>query len=60
MELGGAIADQTKGPNDLTDQSFNIGLKYNISEFEIWDSVEAGGYADFSSIDLERWENMIK
>ncbi len=60
MELGGAIAAQTKGPNDLTDQSFNIGLKYNISEFEIWDSVEAGGYADFSSIDLERWENMIK
>ena len=59
LELGGAIAAQTKGPKDLTDQSFIIGLSYNISEFEIWDSVEAGGYADFSSMDLERWKNMI-
>ncbi len=59
MELGGAIAAQTKGPKDLTDQSFIIGLSYNISEFEIWDSIEAGGYADFSIKDLERWKNMI-
>ncbi len=59
LELGGAVAVQTKGPDDLTDKSFITGLNYNISEFEIWDSVEAGGYADFSSKDLQRWKNMI-
>jgi len=59
VELGGAIAAQTKGPNDLTDQSFTIGLNYGVSEFEIWDSIAAGGYADFDTADLQRWNNMI-
>ena len=58
-ELGGAIAAQTKGPNVLTDQSFVVGLSYGVSEFEIWDSVAAGGYADFDITDLQRWKNMI-
>ncbi len=58
-ELGGNIAAQTKGPNDLTDQSFTIGLNYGVSEFEIWDSQAAGGYADFNTADLQRWNNMI-
>lgn len=59
MELKGSIAVQTKAPNNLTDQSFMIGLNYGVSEFEIWDSVAAGGYADFNSEDLQHWNNMI-
>ncbi len=59
FELGGIIAAQTKSPNDLTDQTFRVGLSYGVSEFEIWDSREAGGYADFNSNDLLRWGKII-
>jgi len=60
LELGGDIAAQTKSPNDLTDQTFKIGLKYGVSEFEIWDSKEAGGYADFTMDDLKHWQSIIE
>jgi hypothetical protein len=59
QELGGAIATQTKAPDNLTDQSFIIGLNYGVSAFEIWDSQEAGGYADFNLNDLQRWKSLI-
>ncbi len=59
LALGGAIAAQTKSPDNLTDQTFRVGLSYGISEFEIWDSRDAGGYADFDMDDLQRWKSMI-
>ncbi len=59
QELGGAIAVQTKSPNDLSDNIFYTGLNYGVSEFEIWDSKDAEGYADFSINDLERWKKII-
>jgi len=43
-----------------TDQTFRIGLSYGVSEFEIWDSKEAGGYANFSMDDLQRWKDIIE
>jgi hypothetical protein len=58
--LGGAIAVQTKSPVVLTDQAFRVGLSYGVSEFEIWDSREAGGYADFTTEDLQRWKDIIE
>ncbi len=58
LELGGPVAAQTKSPNDLTDQTFRVGLNYGVSEFEIWDSQEAGGYANFTINDLKRWKNI--
>jgi hypothetical protein len=58
-ELGGAIAAQTKAPKDLTDQTFRVGLSFGVSEFEIWDSRAAGGYADFNMNDLQRWKEII-
>jgi len=58
--LGGAIAVQTKSPAALTDQAFRVGLSYGVSEFEIWDSLEAGGYADFTAEDLQRWKDIIE
>ncbi len=58
-ELGGDISVQTKGPNDLTDQSFRIGLNYGVTEFEIWDSTAAGGYANYTLSDLQRWKDLI-
>ena len=60
LALGGDIAAQTKAPGDLTDQTFRVGLQYGVSEFEIWDSREAGGYADFTLNDLIRWKNIIQ
>lgn len=59
LELGGAIATQTKSPHDLSDETFRIGLQYGVSEFEIWDSRDAGGFADFGMNDLQRWKNII-
>ncbi len=59
LVLGGPIAAQTKSPDNLTDQTFKIGLSYGVSEFEIWDSRDAGGYADFDMDDLQRWKSMI-
>ena len=59
-ELGAPIAVQTKGPSDLTDKTIKTGLKYGVTEFEIWVSKEAGGYADYSKADLERWAQMIQ
>ncbi len=59
-ELGAPIAVQTKGPSDLTDKTIKTGLKYDVTEFEIWVSKEAGGYADYSKTDLERWAQMIQ
>jgi len=58
-ELGGSIATQTKGPQNLTDQTFKVGLSYGVSEFEIWDSKEAGGYAYYNDDDLHRWKGII-
>ena len=59
-ELGAPIAVQTKGPSNLTDKTIKTGLKYGVTEFEIWVSKEAGGYADYSKADLERWAQMIQ
>ncbi len=59
-ELGAPIAAQTKGPSDLTDKTIKTGLKYDVTEFEIWVSKEAGGYANYSKADLERWAQMIQ
>jgi len=59
LVLGSPIAAQTNAPADLTDQTFNIGLSYGVSEFEIWDSIESGGHADFTMDDLIRWKNII-
>jgi len=58
-ELGGAVAAQTKAPDDLTEQTFKVGLQYGVSEFEIWDSRNAGGYANFDINDLKYWESII-
>ena len=60
LELGNPIATQTKSPNDLTDQTFRVGLSYEVSEFEIWDSMESGGPADFNIDDLKRWEKILE
>jgi len=57
--LGGDIATQTKAPNDLSDQTIRLGKNYGVSEFEIWDSRAAGGYADFDLSDLQRWKAII-
>jgi hypothetical protein len=59
LELQGNISIQTKSPNDLTDESFRVGISYGVSEFEIWDSIETGGYANFNINDLKRWQNLI-
>ena len=59
-ELGAPIAAQTKGPSDLTDRTIETGLNYGVTEFEIWVSKDAGGYADYSKADLERWAQMIQ
>ena len=60
LELGNPIAVQTKSPNDLTDQTFRVGLNYGVSEFEIWDSKEVGGPANFDIDDLHRWKEIIE
>ncbi len=59
-ELESHIAAQTKGPGDLTDNTIKLGLEFGVREFEIWDSIEAGGYADFTIEDLERWQKLIE
>ncbi len=59
-ELKSPIAAQTKGPSDLTDKTIETGIKYGVTEFEIWVSKEAGGYADYNQKDLERWEEIIQ
>jgi hypothetical protein len=60
LKLGDPVAAQTKSPNDLTDLTFKVGLSYGVSEFEIWDSKECGGPADFNIDDLIRWNKIIK
>jgi len=59
LELGGDIATQTKAPKDLTEQTFKVGLSYGVSEFEIWDSQDAGGFGDFNINDLQHWNDII-
>ncbi len=59
LKIGGDIAAQTKSPNDLTDQTFRVGVNYGVKEYEIWDSRSAGGYADFNLDDLQRWKSII-
>jgi len=58
--LGAPIAAQTKGPSNLTDKTIETGIKYGVTEFEIWVSKEAGGYANFTQNDLERWSKIIQ
>ncbi len=58
--IGQNIAAQTKSPHDLSDQTFEVGLSYGVTEFEIWDSQSAGGYAHFDTNDLLRWKSIIE
>ncbi len=58
-QLGGPIAAQTISPDTLTDESIQLGLDHGVTLFELWESKEAGGHADFSQHDLERWKGMI-
>ncbi len=54
-ELGPPIAFQTRGPDVDFDAAIRLGLEYGMTEFEVWETKEAGGRADISYDQLKRW-----
>jgi hypothetical protein len=54
-ELGAPIAFQTRGPQVDFDATIKLGLEYGMTEFEVWETKEAGGRADISYDTLKRW-----
>ena len=58
-ELGAPIAFQTRGPNMDFDAAFNLGLEYGMTEFEVWQTKEAGGRADISYDMLRKWAHLL-
>ena len=59
-ELGPPIAFQTVGPNVDFENVFNLGLEYGMTEFEVWDTKEAGGLADISYDTLKKWAEILQ
>ena len=59
QELGAPIAFQTRGPQVDFDAAIELGLEYGMTEFEVWETKEAGGEADISYETLKRWESLF-
>jgi len=59
-ELGGHIAFQTKGPKVDFERAVTLGLHYGMTEFEMWDTKAAGGYADISYDTLKKWSRTLQ
>ena len=55
QELGVPVAFQTRGPQDDFDAAIRIGFEYGMTEFEVWQTVDAGGRADISCDALKKW-----
>ena len=58
-ELGAPIAFQTRGPQVDFDAAIRLGLSYGMTEFEVWQTQDAGGRAEISYDDLERWMSLF-
>ncbi|AKF24805.1 hypothetical protein YH65_04955 [Sulfurovum lithotrophicum] len=59
-ELGAPIAFQTRGPKVNFDNALKLGFEYGMTEFEVWDTKDAGGYAEVSYSTLKRWAHMFQ
>lgn len=59
QELGAPIAFQTRGPDVNFDSAIRLGFQYKMTEFEVWDTKEAGGQADISYDMLEKWASLF-
>ncbi|NOZ13707.1 MAG: hypothetical protein GXO69_08695 [Acidobacteria bacterium] len=55
QELGAPIAFQTRGPDVNFDSAIKLGFQYKMTEFEVWDTKDAGGQADISYDTLKKW-----
>ena len=55
QELGVPVAFQTRGPEDDFNAAIRIGFEYGMTEFEVWQTVDAGGRADISYDALKEW-----
>ncbi len=58
-ELGPPIAFQTRGPQVDFEAAIRLGFEYGMTEFEMWDTVEAGGLADVSYETLQQWAGLF-
>lgn len=58
-ELGAPIAFQTVGPDVDFDAALALGFQYGMTEFEMWDTREAGGQADVSLAKLQEWAGLF-
>ncbi len=58
-ELGAPIAFQTRGPEVDFDSAIELGFKYGMTEFEVWQTKDAGGRADISYDTLKKWASLF-
>ncbi len=58
-ELGAPIAFQTRGPQVDFDSAIKLGFKYGMTEFEVWETKDAGGHADISYDDIKGWMQLF-
>ncbi|NOY21916.1 MAG: hypothetical protein GXO70_00185 [Acidobacteria bacterium] len=59
QELGAPIAFQTRGPEVDFDSTIKLGFEYGMTEFEVWETIEAGGWADISYDTLKKWASLF-
>ena len=53
--LGAPVAFQTRGPLVDFDSAIELGREYGMTEFEVWQTKDAGGRADISYDTLRKW-----
>lgn len=59
-ELGAPIAFQTRGPKVNFHKAVDLGFKYGMTEFEVWDTTKVGGRANISYDTLKEWAQMFQ
>ncbi len=59
-KMGGHIAFQTRGPKVDFERALKLGRQYGMTEFEMWDTKDAGGYADISYSTLKKWSKTLQ
>ena len=57
--LGPPIAFQTYSPFVNFSEAIARGLRYRATELEMWDTVDAGGLAQFTGEELRRWRSLL-
>ena len=58
-ELGAPVAFQTVSPDVDFNAAINLGVDYEMTEFEMWQTKDSGGKANVSYDDLKRWTQLF-